>query len=330
MNAHMRGIGLVELMVALLLGLFIVGGVINLFVANRQAFRSTEQLTRLQESARVSFELMARSLREAGGSNCGRNLPTANVINNASNFWWADWDAGLRGYEGNQAAPAVGFGTAAAQRINGTDAFFSIHADGNSGASITNHDTASAQFTLSSAAHGLQAGHLALACDYRRAALFQVSSVAGAVVGHNTAGASPGNCVTGLGMSCAGTPTTYAFQAGGTLNGVASETWYVGANGRNGRSLYRARLTRNAAGNAEVQFEEIAEGVHDMQLTYLQMNADGSLPADYQAANAITDWTRVVATRIVLTLRSNEAVGTDGAVLERRAYHVVSLRNRLP
>lgn len=321
-----RGIGLVELMIALLLGLFIVGGVINIFVANRQAFRATEQLSRMQEQARIAFELMARSLREAGGSNCGRNLPTAIVINNAANYWWANWGAGLRGYESNEAAPAVGFGNAAGQRVNGTDAFFAIHADGNTGAAIVSHDTSAQQFTLSTADHNLASGQIAVACDFRQLAVFQISGVNGSAVNHAAGVGAPGNCTGSLGMSCTGTATNYQFQAGGTVQGTVSETWFIGHNGRGGRSLYRTRLL----GNATVQTEEIAEGVHDLQLSYLEMNADGSLPDDYQEANLIGDWTRVVAARLTLTQRSTEAVSTDAAPIERRAFHVVSLRNRLP
>lgn len=321
-----RGIGLVELMIALLLGLFIVGGVINIFVANRQAFRATEQLSRMQEHSRIAFELMARSLREAGGSNCGRNLPTAIVISNAANYWWADWGAGLRGFESDEAAGAVGFGNAAGQRVNGTDAFLAIRADGNTGAAIVSHDTSTQAFTLSTANHNLASGQIAVACDFRQLAVFQISAVNGSSVSHTAGAGVPGNCVDSLGMSCAGTPTNYQFQAGGTVQGIASETWYIGHNGRGGRSLYRARLV----GNATVQTEEIAEGVQDLQVSYLEMNADGSLPDDYQDADLISDWTRVVAARLTLIQRSTEAVGTDAAPLERRAFHVVSLRNRLP
>lgn len=325
----LRGIGLIELMVALALGLFLIGGVISIFASNRQAFRATEQLTRMQDSARVAFELMARSLREAGGTGCGRGLPVANVIDSASSHWWADWDSGLRGYGGTDNAGAVSFGTASGQRISGTHAFFSIHADGNTGAAISNHDPASSAFTLVNNQHGLQAGQIAMACDYRRAAIFQVTNATGSSVSHAASGATPGNCYASLGHGCSGAAATYTFQPGGVVNAVVSETWYVGANSRNRRSLFRARLTRSGS-TATTQVEEIAEGVQNMQIAYLETSASGTLPDSYGAAASVTDWSRVVAARITLTLRSNEAVGTDGANLEREATHIVSLRNRLP
>lgn len=335
MRRGMRGIGLVELMIALTLGLFLMAGVISIFITNRQAFRTTEQLSRMQESARTAFELMARSLREAGGTPCGRGVPTGNVVNDAGTTWWANWADGLRGFDDAVAAGAVAFGTGAGQRINGTDAFFAIYANANTGNPITNHNPTAASFQLNSAGHDLVDGDIVLACDYRQAAIFQLTNVnaSNATVVHNTgvAGVAPGNCSKGLGVptNCSNVNgTAYTFQ-GGHLVKLSSETWYVGANGRGGRSLYRARLFNNA-GTASVRNEEIAEGVTNMQIVYLEANNAGVLPDDYVAASSVTSWPRVVAARITLTLQSREAVGTDGAALTRQMVHVVSLRNRLP
>ncbi len=76
--------------------------------------------------------------------------------------------------------------------------------------------------------------------------------------------------------------------------------------------------------------EEIAEGVTDMQLTYLETDAAGALPTDYVSAASVTSWPRVNAVRVALTLQSLQKVGTDGAVLQRQMTHVATLRNRLP
>jgi type IV pilus assembly protein PilW len=320
-------------MIALALGLFLVAGVISIFVTNRQAFRTTEQLSRMQENARTAFELMSRSLREAGGTPCGRGIPTGNVINNAATTWWANWADGLRGYDDTATAPGVTTGTGAAQRVSGTDALFAVYADANTGNPITSHNPPAASFQLNSTGHGLANGDIVLACDYRQAAIFQITNVnvSNSTVVHNTgASVSPGNCSVGLGVptTCTATGTAYAFQ-GGHLVRLVSELWYVGNNGRGGRSLYRARLFNNA-GVASIRSEEIAEGVTNMQITYLEADTAGVLADQYVAAGSVSSWPLVVATRITLTLQSTEAVGTDGSPLQRQMIHVVSLRNRLP
>src|SRR5690606_20380365 len=122
---HQAGFSLVELMVALTLGLIIVGGVISIFVTNQQAFRTTEALSRLQENARISFELMAREVRQSGGNPCGTPL-VVNVLKTVA--WSNDWNAGtVIGYTGSDDVTAIqAFNTAtppdSAKRVAGTDA----------------------------------------------------------------------------------------------------------------------------------------------------------------------------------------------------------------
>lgn len=64
------GFGLIELMIAMVLGLLVLGAAIAIFQSNQRSFQSNEGINRIQESARVAFELMARDIRAAGGSAC--------------------------------------------------------------------------------------------------------------------------------------------------------------------------------------------------------------------------------------------------------------------
>jgi type IV pilus assembly protein PilW len=330
---HLKGFGLVELMIALALGLFLVGGAISVFLNNQQAYRATEQLARMQESGRTSVELMARQLREAGGSPCGRGILTGNTVNNSGTFWWANWGEGIRGYDNNVAADGVATGTGAAQRIAGTDAVFMTFANASSGAAIASHAPATAALELVNANHGLNTGDIVLVCNYRQAAVLQLTNASDAspTVQHINGAGTPGNCSMGLGFPTdCGTAlgAQYSFNDGYALR-LSSEIWYVGANGRGGNSLYRARMA-NVAGTPTTVSEEIAEGVTDLQLTYLQLDAAGAPAADYVDASAVTAWEDVSAVRVTLTLQSLQNVGTDGAPLQRQMTHVVTLRNRLP
>lgn len=64
------GFGLIELMIAMVLGLLVLGAAFAIFQSNQRSFQSNEGINRLQENARVAFELMARDIRAAGGSAC--------------------------------------------------------------------------------------------------------------------------------------------------------------------------------------------------------------------------------------------------------------------
>ena len=63
-RAAVRGLSLIELMIAMMLGLLVVASASAIFLSNRQTYRATEGLGRVQESGRMAFELMARDLRE--------------------------------------------------------------------------------------------------------------------------------------------------------------------------------------------------------------------------------------------------------------------------
>jgi len=326
------GFSIVELMVALVLGLLLIGGVVNIFMTNQQTFRTNENLGRLQENARISFELMAREVRQAGGNLCGATL-VANVLNNATTAWTSNWEAGvLQGFDGAQAATGiVATGVAVNERVANTDAVRVLSGGMFDGVTITAHDAGTAQITLATIDHGFAPESVVVVCDGQSAALAKLTSAASgttAVVGHNDGAGITDNCSEGLNFptDCSSeTGNSRAFQPGGFVTRMTASTWYVGNNARGGRSLFRV-----TAGGPE----EIAEGVRDMQLDYLLRNsATGTLDSNWLAADLVTDWTpgaasQVVAVRLRLTLETQTAVGTNQQPVERQLIHVVNLRNR--
>lgn len=60
------GLSLVELMVAMALGLLLMTGVIQVFLSSRQTYAANEAMGRLQENGRFALEFIARSARMAG------------------------------------------------------------------------------------------------------------------------------------------------------------------------------------------------------------------------------------------------------------------------
>jgi type IV pilus assembly protein PilW len=60
------GMSLIELMIAMTIGLFLVGVVAALFIGSKQTYRSQDNLARLQESGRFAIKLLGKNIREAG------------------------------------------------------------------------------------------------------------------------------------------------------------------------------------------------------------------------------------------------------------------------
>ena len=65
-----RGLTLVELMVTMALGLFLVGVMGTIFLGSKGTFQSQNQVARLQESARFSVDTISADLRMAGFQGC--------------------------------------------------------------------------------------------------------------------------------------------------------------------------------------------------------------------------------------------------------------------
>jgi len=337
------GATLVETMVALVIGLAITSAALSSYMGNRAAFRQIEGVARLQESARIAASLLESDIRQAGGSVCRNNLPLSNVVN--SQAWWAQPANGIQGFESIVAD--VGDSNTYPRQA-GTDSITIWSA--NSGPITQVRSVASAggstTFTVDTTAN-LPQGTLAVVCDYSRAALFQVSSVSAA---NNTItidtgnGTSPGNSSSNLGgvaPNCANGSQTCAFGPGSLISPLIAHHWYISnkvatTNGSlNNLALRRNTIVYTQAGAASASSDEILENVSDLQVTYLQGNAS-MRPASsaYVGATQITNWSQVLAARMVLTLRSTEAIATGAAGAASAAtYQVpvtVAIRSRSP
>lgn len=78
-NAQQAGFSLVELMVAMVLGLIVIGAVIALVLSMMRANNQTIQSTRLTQELRATAALMAADIRRAGGVADPMTSATANA-----------------------------------------------------------------------------------------------------------------------------------------------------------------------------------------------------------------------------------------------------------
>ena len=73
-----RGVSLVELMVAIVIGLVLTGGILQLYIQSKQSYNTLEALAEIQENGRYAIDTIARDLRRAGywGGNADIDEPT--------------------------------------------------------------------------------------------------------------------------------------------------------------------------------------------------------------------------------------------------------------
>jgi hypothetical protein len=191
-------------------------------------------------------------------------------------------------------------------------------------------------------------GTVAMACDYARAVLFQVTASDSSKITLNTGSSlSPGNCAVTMKRSdvpptgihpmdgnwhCnSGDPTLktygmmYTFGPGSMVAEHTFHHWYIGrkTNTTDGLSLFRVSMGYSSNGTPTLDAaEEMVQDVTNMQIEYLPGLLYTGYPAEYfykpagrtDSTPAITGMDRytyrsVTAVRIVLTLTSPDKLG---------------------
>lgn len=302
-----RGFSLIELMVALILGLLVTAAAIGMFLSNSRTYGATQNLGRIQENARIAFELMTRDMREASGNPCSNELEVTNRLTTYTANWWSNWDRaaisrGVVGYNNGGLTGSLA-GTDAIELLGGVSA----------GTMVTNHTPPT--FTVNTATHGLVLGDVLMVCDNRLVSIFQAAQVSGTLIGHATGVGVPGNSNANLGLN----NTAFVFNDNAMIVRLLATRWFVADNGRGGNSLFRTVLRGNAP-----QTEEVVEGVQDVQFQYLITGTN-----DYVDTVAATRWDEVESVRVRLTVIGMDADGsTNNQPLQRTLNHTVVLRNR--
>jgi type IV pilus assembly protein PilW len=221
-------------------------------------------------------------------------------------------------------------GTGQGQRVAGSDSIELISA-ADTGLSVLFNNVTAASFQLNETSPTLQDGDVVIVCDPDHAAIFQVTSYTNSPVtlGYITGTGTPGNCSQGLGYPPACTTTTgngYTYGPNSTLAELVATDWFIGNNPVGGKSLYRMQLATSAAGvPAATTAEEMVRDVTAMSIGY-----HVAPNANFIAASAVTDWSKVDAVQVTLTLQSvDQRAGTDVKPITRNYTATTTVRNRV-
>ena len=82
-NLKQQGFSIIEIMIALVIGMVLLGGAVSIFISNNSVYRLESELSRMQESGRFLIDIMSKEIRMAGFSGCSsRGTVTTNVLAN--------------------------------------------------------------------------------------------------------------------------------------------------------------------------------------------------------------------------------------------------------
>lgn len=329
------GFTLVELMVALTLGLVLSGLIVGIFISNAQSYRVQNALARTQESGRFSLEYIGRDIRGASflGS-CQAPGSAARITNTLNSGYSANFAAGIEGYDASGASwsPALNASISAHTPTTGSDILTLRLASGGIPVETPYMPNTAAALHVQ-AGNNLKEGQIVVVCDASAAAIFQITnanpSTSGTLV-HNTGTGTPGNSTTDLGKT---------FGVGAEIFGFTNKSYFVAPSGSgSGTSLWLKEDDQAPV--------ELAENVERLQVEYGLSPDVGSRSTDrYVAASSVTDWGLVTAVRLHLLIASNEAglltsgasapsfngTATPSSTRIRKTYTaVINLRNRVP
>ncbi len=249
-HRNLAGFGLIELMIAMVLSLIVMGAAFAVFMSNQNTFRANEGLNRIQESARVAFELMSRDIRAAGGSSCSNMSVIEGVVA-------PDWQT-------FNSQPVFSPSAGRLRVLSGDDAAYRII---NSTASSV---TLAATPGITTASDAFNDNDIVLLCNARKSFLVRVAGTpAGMVVSH-----------TALPDGYNPMGDEFAPPAAVMMARYRNVEWFVAANGRGGNSLFVNRAGTN---------EEVAEGVQNIAFEYLRagQNAYNAAPASWNDVIAV-------------------------------------------
>jgi len=345
-SSRESGASLIELMIAMVLALLVLGAVIQIFVGSKATYNSNEALARIQENGRFSMELLKRELRDAGTHGfCAARMTIRNHLNTCGDYQDAIFDPNraLMGWEfdgtgrgdappaleESDLVPPTGGATNWTMNDDGTaldlpnilqgevsrfsDVIVVRSAEVIPGVTAAGPTSSTSSTIALGAGSGLNANDVALISNCTTGAdLFQNQSGTGAselsAGGGSCSAPGPGN-QGGLDWSTSYDDSMQVFR-------MSVHAYYVGYDeDREEPGLYRADLTE---GTNSPPTEELVSGVETMQVLYgyslpADEGGDGQTVNFWLTADEVPSWEFVIGARLSFLLRSPEGLG-DGDV----------------
>ena len=301
-RSRQAGLGLIEIMIALVLALLVLTGVYTVFISDKASYRLQSGVSRVQENARFAAYRLAHDIRMAGYMGCFSNAQSiTNDLNdpNSSSYPLSDYAEAIHGYTAGNVPSALGVSGAVA----GTDVIM-MHTT--RGAAVTVTDIPSdhsVDFKIApSPTNPFSEGDIALITDCQNGDLFQIthvnynsSNLQGNVV-HNT-----GN---GSGLPSPGNAIKFAnvYTGGAMIQRMTTATYFIRNDSNSGRPALWVKEGDNSA-------QELVQGVDNMQVRY-GLSSGG----DYLSAASVSNWSDVTSVEIALLLESPDpATGNSKA-----------------
>lgn len=313
MSCLEKGFSLVEMLVALALGLVLFTGVGHLVLASNKSWALQGELARIQENARLALGILSQDIRSAGFTGCPPQASLANALYTESDNrrWMMHFDKGVLGIPFGGSSDESVIGHLDSNAISEAIVVHSI--DQSRALSVSGYSASTATVTLASG-HGFDEGDLLalVSRNCKQVSVFRAGSTTGGTSVFHPAGSSGSlyNCTSLLqGHYNCHTSTFGADKLsdqGAVLSPLQSQAFYL-RNSNGVPTLYRKQAGEYVSGNS-INAEALVEGIERLNLLYgVDSDLDG-VANQYLAASDIglysSDWLKVVSVKLELLARS--------------------------
>jgi type IV pilus assembly protein PilW len=315
---RIRGFSLVELMVALTIGLIILAAVSTLFVSSKQTYTTQDRLARLQENARFAMHFIIKDLRTAGYFGCVSELTPGSINNTLNNKTDFAWNAQIPIEGVNNIAGAYGSPTGTwypsgnnvmpTNAIPGTDAVTVRMADSDSDISLNQEMPNESAVLKTSTITGLSEGDVIMVSDCASADIMQITQLdpTDPHIVHNSGDNDPlpGNDTQFLSK----TYSPSSSPDGTRIMKFVTRRYFISTGASGNPALFRQDNIAAAV--------ELVDGIENLQVLYgKDTDSDGKpniyLKAGDAGLQSEADWSSVRSVRIGILARTVNEKDTD-------------------
>ena len=291
-KVRQKGLSLVELMIAMVIGLILLTGILQITVANSNNSRMHEQMSRVQEAGRFAIDILSKDIRMADFWGCASSLSkiTNNLNPAGSGYAGFEFANGVAGEDGVSGGPD------------------SITLSGAYGTGITIQPPYGPQANSNvkvPADNSLEQFDIVLISDCLAGDIFEITNAnpgGSGTVDHNTGTVAIGPGNYNPSATCAsGHCLSKVYEDDASIYSLQSLTYSIQQ-----AAFQEPKLVRSLNGGTPV---ELVSGVEDMQLDYGVDTNDDEVADFYKTATQVTaagQWEAVITVKVSLLIRARE------------------------
>ena len=319
-----KGYTLIELLVAMGLGLFMLAGVMQIFNTSSQSVRLINASARVQEGGRIAMALLTRDIRMADYWGCAPGPST--ISNNLDETDTPDYNASIHALE--MASGVVGEDNVSSSRadIGGIDVVDGSDVLHLRGSSALNGIRVIAPYMTSTSA----AVHVNNNSSIPKSTILLISNCSGGDY-FSTTGSNTGNkLLHNKGFDAGGVIKNKVKDFSRTYSGDAviltayTNTYFLGRNTMGGNSLFRY-------GRNNSELFELVPNVTSLNFIYGEDTRNDAVKAAdiFRNATLVSDMNNVISIQVEIGVKSSGSSATTNTSVTRNYASTTTIRNRL-